>query len=657
MRSFDRSMPEELNRVLADHASSLLLCSSDVAVDNLHREGVSGAVELVGDVMVDVALGVQPRARERVELLRERGVEPGAVRARDRAPGRERGRSRAARAARRAAAVGAPPGRAAAASAYPWPPADGGPARTAPALRAAAITPPLSYVELAALLCNARAVLTDSGGLQKEAYLAGVPCITLRPNTEWVETVETGWNTLVDLDRGAMAAALEREPPQERPRCTETATPPTASWPRLHCASDELPDHSRAAGMSASAVRIGVVGLGYWGPNIARNIAAVPAPSWRGAATIAGGARAGRRSPSPGCGRQRIGRAARRPGARRDRDRNPGPDARGARGAGARGRQALLRREAARPVGRRRRARGGRRGGLGARVDGRPPARIPPGDPEAQGVDRRRGARRSDLLHLRQPAESREAARRRERALEPWRTRRLGRAAPGGGRAHRGGRARRVVRPARESRTWCSASCASRRACRAHLHLSWLDPHKERRFTVVGSQRMATFDDMDDRGQGRRSTTRASTRTPADTASTSPASGGIVLSGDPQRGAAAGRVRALRRRIAKGAAPTSDGESGLRVVRVLERCRSRSMPRPSGAVSVPAEICRRRFVSGGARLADGVDVAPGAVIHEGVALGAGAWSNPAPCSASARACGPARAPRVPSSGRSSSRKA
>src|SRR5207302_10279510 len=77
MRSFDRSMPEELNRVLADHASSLLLCSSEVAASNLHREGVSGRVELVGDVMVDVALGVQPRARERLDLLRERGVEPG----------------------------------------------------------------------------------------------------------------------------------------------------------------------------------------------------------------------------------------------------------------------------------------------------------------------------------------------------------------------------------------------------------------------------------------------------------------------------------------------------------------------------------------------------------------------------------------------------
>ena len=217
MRSFDRSMPEELNRVLVDHASVLLLCSSEVAVSNLEREGVSGSVELVGDVMVDLASNVQPYARERLELLRARGVEPGGY---------------VVATAHRAGNVDDParlgllvelllclPTRVL----LPLHP------RTHARLRAAGllerlqrndrmiIAPPLGYVEFTALMCNAAAVLTDSGGVQKEAYLAGVPCVTLRSTTEWVETVQTGWNTLVDLDREAAVAALEREPPSEHP--------------------------------------------------------------------------------------------------------------------------------------------------------------------------------------------------------------------------------------------------------------------------------------------------------------------------------------------------------------------------------------------------------------------------------------------------------
>jgi UDP-GlcNAc3NAcA epimerase len=77
--------------------------------------------------------------------------------------------------------------------------------------------PPLGYLDFMALLLHARAMVTDSGGVQKEAYLAGVRCVTMRSTTEWTETVDVGWNTLVDLDAAAAVAALERPLPEERP--------------------------------------------------------------------------------------------------------------------------------------------------------------------------------------------------------------------------------------------------------------------------------------------------------------------------------------------------------------------------------------------------------------------------------------------------------
>ncbi len=217
MRSFDRTMPEELNRVLTDHASSLLLCSSEAAVENLRRERVAGRIELVGDVMVDVAQEVQPRARKHTELLTARGVDPAQY---------------VLATAHRAGNVDDPARLALLVDllvSVPWPVVLPLHPRTDTRLREAGLrerlehdgkvilTPPLGYLELNALLCNARAALTDSGGLQKEAYLAGVPCVTMRPSTEWVETVELGWNVLVDLDRDSALSALHRSAPAERP--------------------------------------------------------------------------------------------------------------------------------------------------------------------------------------------------------------------------------------------------------------------------------------------------------------------------------------------------------------------------------------------------------------------------------------------------------
>jgi UDP-N-acetylglucosamine 2-epimerase len=217
MRSFDRSMPEELNRVLTDHASSLLLCSTEVAMTNLRHEAVVGRAELVGDVMVDVAMAIQPQARERIDLVQARGVEPGEY---------------LLATAHRAGNVDDPErlGRLVdVLTGLPLPVVLPLHPRTDARLRSAGLrdrlaqapgvtlTEPLGYFELTALLCNARGAVTDSGGLQKEAYLARVPCVTLRPNTEWTETVELGWNVLTDLDLTRVLAGLEREPPAVAP--------------------------------------------------------------------------------------------------------------------------------------------------------------------------------------------------------------------------------------------------------------------------------------------------------------------------------------------------------------------------------------------------------------------------------------------------------
>jgi UDP-GlcNAc3NAcA epimerase len=218
MRSFDRTMPEELNRVLTDHLSDLLLCSSQTAVENLQAESLAERASVVGDVMVDVALRWQRGARANLEAPNAYGLQASsyllltAHRAGN-VDDRERLRALVAMIAALPAPIlfpVHPRTRARLQDAGLWTELAG--------IAGLQLTEPLGYIEFSALLCHARAVLTDSGGVQKEAYLAGVPCVTLRANTEWVETVQAGWNTLVDLDAHAALAALAREPPSERPQ-------------------------------------------------------------------------------------------------------------------------------------------------------------------------------------------------------------------------------------------------------------------------------------------------------------------------------------------------------------------------------------------------------------------------------------------------------
>jgi UDP-GlcNAc3NAcA epimerase len=215
MRAFDRSLPEERNRVLTDQLSQLLLCSTPSAAAQLHREGAPGTAVVVGDVMVDVAYATRERALARTQTLERLGRQPGdyvLVTAH-----RAANVDDAAALQRLVALLEAVGGN----LVMPLHP------RTrerlarhglyARAAAAASLTEPLGYLDFAALLHQARAVLTDSGGVQKEAYLAGVRCVTLRENTEWTETVAAGWNTLVGLDAGAALAALAGPLPAERP--------------------------------------------------------------------------------------------------------------------------------------------------------------------------------------------------------------------------------------------------------------------------------------------------------------------------------------------------------------------------------------------------------------------------------------------------------
>ncbi len=216
MRSFDRTMPEELNRVLCDHASDVLLCSTETAIGNLEREHAAGARHLVGDVMADVSLAFGPIARERSHALGDHGLEPGAyVLATAHRAGNVDDPAQLERLVQVLESV---PGT----CVLPLHP------RTAARLeefglrsrleaaQGVRLLAPLGYLDFMRLAMDASAVLTDSGGVQKEAYLLGVRCVTLRESTEWVETVDAGWNTLVGLDREAALTALATPPPAGR---------------------------------------------------------------------------------------------------------------------------------------------------------------------------------------------------------------------------------------------------------------------------------------------------------------------------------------------------------------------------------------------------------------------------------------------------------
>ena len=200
LRSFNPRMPEERNRIVADHLSDLLLAPTAAAMAHLATEGLAGRAELVGDVMVDAHDWAAGRADEHLPPVareHDRYVLLTLHRAENVDDPRRFGRILD------GLAIDLP-------VIFPVHP------RTRASLdRAGRPLPPnviaiepVGYLEMVALEARAHAIATDSGGVQKEAYLSGVPCVTLRTETEWVETVEAGWNRVVDADPTALAAAL-----------------------------------------------------------------------------------------------------------------------------------------------------------------------------------------------------------------------------------------------------------------------------------------------------------------------------------------------------------------------------------------------------------------------------------------------------------------
>jgi len=213
LRSFNRRMPEEINRVLADRLSALLFCPTETAVENLKKEGITEGVHNTGDVMYDAVLYNAQKAEQTSEILARLDLRQGeyylvtvhrASNTDD--PGNLRKILEAL-------------GQLSLPVVFPIHP------RTRKALEelkleldSGASLPglidPVSYQDMLVLEKRARKILTDSGGVQKEAYFFGVPCITLREETEWVETLPGGWNTLVGTDPQACAQALLADKPE-----------------------------------------------------------------------------------------------------------------------------------------------------------------------------------------------------------------------------------------------------------------------------------------------------------------------------------------------------------------------------------------------------------------------------------------------------------
>ena len=214
LRSYDREMPEEINRVLTDHCSQLLFCPTETAVGNLKKEGITKGVYLTGDVMVDALLS-NKQVAEKSDILKKLGLESGHYLVTTiHRPSNTDDRGNLENIMCSLSDSGEK-------VVFPVHP------RTRKALSDHRVNArrgnvmliePLGYTEFLKLLIHARKILTDSGGIQKEAYILRVPCITLRDVTEWVETVEYGWNILVGTDKEKIIEAIDGFTPTREQR-------------------------------------------------------------------------------------------------------------------------------------------------------------------------------------------------------------------------------------------------------------------------------------------------------------------------------------------------------------------------------------------------------------------------------------------------------
>ncbi|HET9010303.1 MAG TPA: UDP-N-acetyl glucosamine 2-epimerase, partial [Gemmatimonadaceae bacterium] len=204
LRSFNRRMPEEVNRVLTDHVSTWLFAPSKASAELLAREGLTRGVHVVGDIMRDAVDEHLPRARARAGVLDRLSLTPRRfVAATIHRAENTDDRGRLASLVEALGALDQP-------VVLPLHP------RTAGRLSefgiavpaSVSVVDPLGYLDMLALLASAACIATDSGGLQKEAFYAGTPCVTLRTETEWTETVAAGWNMLCEPTPGALRAAV-----------------------------------------------------------------------------------------------------------------------------------------------------------------------------------------------------------------------------------------------------------------------------------------------------------------------------------------------------------------------------------------------------------------------------------------------------------------